>query len=275
MHTFVNRLSCCWWGTRFALRARGPSPLAPDRIPSSYSSKPRAGRGRAPGPTARAGLPAPPAEPEEGPSCHGQVSRGWGDPCRPQRKPEDPHRRAGPLGPAGTPSTPPQLRWPSRHQVGWRAPANGAARGLIRSKGERQLAPSPYLEQVQVSPRNPIGAAVLGGGAPRAPWGVSASASRRWPAGNRAPAVGEGRRLAAPAPTAGHSAPAPRPPPPAGAQRARARFGVFAPLESKRRGRKCPSADGEAGRLAGLSSAGRAGPGDLPKWKGRELGAPR
>ncbi|XP_027478562.1 uncharacterized protein LOC113937865 [Zalophus californianus] len=55
-------------------------------------------------------LSAPPAEPEEGPSGDWQVSRGSGDLCRPQRQPEDPRRRAGPLGPAGTPWTPPQLR---------------------------------------------------------------------------------------------------------------------------------------------------------------------
>lgn len=45
------------------MRAGCPSPPSPlDPIPSSYSSKPRAASGRAPGPTARAGFASPAGE---------------------------------------------------------------------------------------------------------------------------------------------------------------------------------------------------------------------
>lgn len=103
---------------------------------------------------------ASPPEPLEGGAqrTHGQVSRDWGDLCRLRTGREDPRRPwGGPPGPPGPPrhcrssADPAATRWAggASYECGGEA--------WTRSKGERRRAPSPYLEQVEVSRRNPIG----------------------------------------------------------------------------------------------------------------------
>ena len=119
----------------------------------------------------------------------------------------------------------------------------GAGQGRIRSKRERRSAPLAYLQQVEVSPKEtPIGGTAAAAQDAKATLVDSRSRpSSRWSPRHRAPTKGEGRSPAAPGPHLGTlRACAPPPPPPAGTPPARARCGVFAPLESRRRGRKYP-----------------------------------
>lgn len=183
-----------------------------------------------------------------------------------QRRPVPPAERArstrrparpGPRGPGWTRGQPRGTRAPPDGLGD--ASYGGSDRDTIGGNGERRRAPSPYLEQVQVSPRNPTaGVPRCNGALPANRWDASAAAGSRWPAGNRAPAAGEGRSAAAPAPTPGRSAPAPRPPPPAGTPPARARSGVFAPLLSEGGAGSAPGRTGKLG-TAGASRRPDAG----------------
>lgn len=163
------------------IKARFPNPTSP---PDPYTPQaPRQSlKGRF-GPRAGSRSPsrhwqASPPEPLEGGAqrTHGQVSRGWGDLCRLQRGREDPRRPwAGPPGPPRHCSSfadPAATRWAG----GASYECGGGA--WTRSKGERRRAPSPYLEQVEVSRRNLIGGAAVAQQDAKATRG----ASRRRPA---------------------------------------------------------------------------------------------
>lgn len=122
---------------------------------------------------------------------------------------------AGPPGPAGNSLDTAAAPVTGRHLVGW---------GL-QLKGQRQGDGSGARESDSTRPhptsnksKCPKGTRSAGLSrckrTLRPPWGrLGLSRPPLAPAGNRAPAAGEGRSPASPAPTAGRSAPAPRPHP--------------------------------------------------------------
>lgn len=252
---------------RYQIRARVQFPIAtsPPYLypPAGYFSKPKGHSG--PGAVScspRRGLRAsPPEPPKEGPSAEQQVSRGRGDLCRLQGGREDPRPPAGAPGPTGTTLDPAAARVtrPPPDELGVRQLRGQRQGGGSRARKSKGARPRPTSNKSK-SPQGTRSAALARCNRTlRPPYGVLASAGYRWCAGNRTPAGLEGRSPAAPAPTAGRSAPAPHPLPPAGTPPARARFAVFAPLESEGGAGSARGRPGEAGRGAGLRRRGTQG----------------
>lgn len=123
-----------------AIWGRAPCVLQPEAGSASLATgAPEGGAQRRAASFPRQRGPVPPAERTRRSPPASRPARAHGD-------------HPGPRGSSGDPA--------ATREAGGPPPKGAATGGWIQSKKEQRRAPSPYLEQVEVSPRNPIGGPV-------------------------------------------------------------------------------------------------------------------